>query len=173
MYAITVEANQRARDEMVALAREVGATEELYELSPAEVQARCASPAFRAGAFMRDGASVQPAFLARGLRRVVLERGVTIHEGTTITRLDGGPIAMTESGSVRAKHAVLAINAWATAWPRIGRRVAAWSSYIVLTEPAPEKLEEIAWTGGELISDLRQPLRYFPTTRDGRIAFGR
>ena len=69
-------------------------------------------------------------------------------------------------------HAVLAINAWATAWPRIGRRVAAWSSYIVLTEPAPEKLEEIGWTGGELISDLRQSLRYFRTTRDGRIAFG-
>jgi len=107
-----------------------------------------------------------------GLRRVVLERGVTIHEGTTVTRLDGGPTAVTERGSVRAKHAVLAVNAWATSWPRIGRRVAAWSSYIVLTEPAPEKLEEIGWTGGELISDLRQSLRYFRTTRDGRIAFG-
>src|SRR4029077_15340700 len=80
--------------------------------------------------------------------------------------------AVTERGAVRAKHAVLAINAWATAWPRIGRRVAAWSSYIVLTEPAPEKLEEIGWTGVELISDLRQSLRYFRTTRDGRIAFG-
>jgi len=50
--------------------------------------------------------------------------------------------------------------------------VAAWSSYIVLTEPAPEKLEEIHWTGGELITDLRHSVRYFRTTRDGRIAFG-
>jgi len=32
------------------------------------------SPAFRSGAFMRDGASVQPALLARGLRRVMLGR---------------------------------------------------------------------------------------------------
>jgi len=40
---------------------------------------------------MRDGAQVQPALLARGLRRVLLERGVTIHEGTEVTRLDAGP----------------------------------------------------------------------------------
>jgi 23S rRNA pseudouridine2605 synthase len=30
---------------------------------------------------MPAGASVQPALLARGLRRVLIERGVTIHEG--------------------------------------------------------------------------------------------
>ncbi|TMF71895.1 MAG: FAD-dependent oxidoreductase, partial [Chloroflexi bacterium] len=171
MYAITVEANQRARDEMVALAREVGATEELYELSPAEVQARCASPAFRAGAFMRDGASVQPARRARGLRRVVLERGVTIHEGTRVTRLDG-TTAVTPRGRVDASHAVLAVNAWGIGWPQLSRKLVAWSSYIVMTAPAPEKLEEIGWTGGELITDFRTSLRYFRTTRDGRVAFG-
>jgi len=171
MYAITVEANQRARDEMVALAREVGATEELYELSAAEVQARCASPAFRAGAFMRDGASVQPARLARGLRRVVLERGVIIHEGTRVTRLDG-TTAVTLRGRVDASHAVLAVNAWGIGWPQLSRKLVAWSSYIVMTAPAPEKLEEIGWTGGELITDFRTSLRYFRTTRDGRVAFG-
>src|SRR5438046_862135 len=70
MYAVTAAANERARDEMVELAREVGAPDELIELSTAEVQARCASPAFGTGAFMGDGASLQPARLARGLRRV-------------------------------------------------------------------------------------------------------
>jgi glycine/D-amino acid oxidase-like deaminating enzyme len=33
-------------------------------------------------------------------------------------------------------------------------------------------LTEIGWTGGELITDLRTSVRYFRTTRDGRIAFG-
>ena len=33
---------------------------------------------------MRDGATVQPALLARGLRRVALERGVIIHEQSTV-----------------------------------------------------------------------------------------
>ncbi len=171
MYAITAEAHEALCREMVELAREVGAPEELHALTPAEVQARCASPAFHAGAFMRDGASVQPARLARGMRRVLLDRGVTIHEGTTVSRLEG-TTAITANGSVRARHAVLAVNAWSTAWPRLNSRVVAWSSYIVLTAPAPDLIRDIGWTGGELITDFRTSLRYFRTTDDGRIAFG-
>jgi len=172
VFAATGPRHELLCEHMAGAAAEVGAADEMRALTREEVQARCASPVFRSGAFMRDGASVQPAFLARGLRRVVLELGVTIHEGTTVERLDPGPAAVTARGTVRAKHAVLAVNAWATAWPQLSRRVAAWSSYIVLTAPAPEKLVQIGWTGGELISDLRQSLRYFRTTRDGRIAFG-
>jgi glycine/D-amino acid oxidase-like deaminating enzyme len=174
MFAATSAHHEAASEEMVRVAREVGAPDELRELNAEEVKARCASPAFRSGAFMRDGASVQPAFLARGLRKVVLERGVAIHENTTVTRLDAGPpaVALAPHGSVRAPHAVLAVNAWATGWPQLSRRLVAWSSYIVLTAPAPERLAKVGWTGGELITDLRTSVRYFRTTRDGRIAFG-
>jgi glycine/D-amino acid oxidase-like deaminating enzyme len=174
MYAITADAHERLCEEMVGLAAKVGAPDELRELTAAEVRARCASPAFRGGAFMRDGASVQPGLLVRGLRRVLLERGVTIHEGTRATGLEAGPPAVvsTPHGTVRAKSVVLALNAWATGWPQLERKLVAWSSYIVLTAPAPEQLTEIGWTGGELISDFRTSLRYFRTTRDGRIAFG-
>ena len=174
MYAITADAHEKLCREMVSLAAEVGAPEELRELTAAEVRARCASPAFRGGALMRDGASVQPGLLVRGLRRVLLEQGVTIHEGTTVTSLEAGPPAVltTPNGTVRAKNVVLALNAWAAAWPQLERRLVAWSSYIVLTAPAPDRLADIGWTGGELISDFRTSLRYFRTTRDGRIAFG-
>jgi glycine/D-amino acid oxidase-like deaminating enzyme len=172
MFAATGPRHEKGCEEMAHAAAEVGHPEELRLLSREEVQARCASPIFRTGGFMRDGAQVQPAFLARGLRRVLLGMGVKIHEGTTVRRLDQGPAAVTDRGTVRAGHAVLAVNAWATAWPRLSRRIAAWSSYIVLTEPAPEMLEEIHWTGGELITDLRHSVRYFRTTPDGRIAFG-
>jgi glycine/D-amino acid oxidase-like deaminating enzyme len=174
MFAATSPHHEALCEEMVRVAREAGAPDEMRALSSDEVKARCASPAFRSGAFMRDGASVQPALLVRGLRRVVLERGVTIHEGTTVTRLDAGlpAVAITPQGSVRAPRAVLALNAWATGWPQLSRRLVAWSSYIVLTAPAPERLADIGWTGGELITDLRTSLRYFRTTRDGRIAFG-
>jgi glycine/D-amino acid oxidase-like deaminating enzyme len=109
--------------------------------------------------------------LVRGLRRVLLDRGVTIHEGTPVTRLDG-TTAVTPDGSVRASQAVLAVNAWGVGWPQLNRRLVAWSSYIVLTASAPERIREIGWTGGELISDFRTSLRYFRTTPDGRIAFG-
>src|SRR2546427_12059743 len=121
---------------------------------------------------MPDGASVQPAFLVRGLRRVVLERGVTIHESTPVTRLEPGPPAMaiTPRGAVRAPHAVMAVNAWAMGWPWFRRELVAWSSYMVLTAPAPDLLKTIHWTGGEIVRGPRTPLRYFPATPGRPIA---
>ena len=44
-------------------------------LGPAEVARRAGSPAHLAGVFERRAATVQPAALARGLRRVALELG--------------------------------------------------------------------------------------------------
>ena len=41
-----------------------------------------------------------------------------------------------------------------------------------MTEPVPDVLDELGWTGGEAINDCRTLLHYFRTTRDGRIAFG-
>ncbi|HEY2598459.1 MAG TPA: FAD-dependent oxidoreductase [Candidatus Dormibacteraeota bacterium] len=174
IYAATAPQHDAVCAEIVHLAREVGAGDELRAMTAEELRARCASPVFRSGAFMRDGAQVQPALLARGLRRVLLERGVTIHEGTEVTRLDPGPpaLAVTPGGSVRAPKAVLAVNAWAVGWPQLRRRLVAWSSYIVLTAPAPDKIAAINWMGGELVTDFRTSVRYFRTTRDGRIAFG-
>jgi glycine/D-amino acid oxidase-like deaminating enzyme len=50
--------------------------------------------------------------------------------------------------------------------------MAVTSSHVVLTEPVPDVLEELGWTGGECITDGRTLVHYFRTTRDGRIAFG-
>ena len=46
------------------------------------------------------------------------------------------------------------------------------SSHIVLTEPVPDVLDELGWTGGEAIVDSRTLVHYTRTTRDGRIVFG-
>jgi glycine/D-amino acid oxidase-like deaminating enzyme len=43
---------------------------------------------------------------------------------------------------------------------------------MVVSEPVPDVIEEIGWTGGENIHDCRTLLRYFRTTNDGRIALG-
>jgi glycine/D-amino acid oxidase-like deaminating enzyme len=73
---------------------------------------------------------------------------------------------------VLAGAAVVALNAWAAAWPWFGRRLVTWSSYIVLTEPIPDRLAEFGWTGGEGLADARFTLHYLRTTPDGRIAIG-
>jgi glycine/D-amino acid oxidase-like deaminating enzyme len=162
-------------EEAVALVGELGVADELRELSRAEVQAVCRSPVFGGGVFMRDGATVQPALLARGLRRVLLERGVRIHERTPALRFrttGGGVEVETPGGTVRANALVMAPGSWGAGWSGPGRSLALWGSYIVLTEPAPERLRDVGWTGGECITDIRSALHYFRTTEDGRIAFG-
>jgi glycine/D-amino acid oxidase-like deaminating enzyme len=164
-------AQEGAWSDAVASARRLGAPDGFRELSPQEVQAVCRSPAFGGGAALR-GATVQPARLARGLRRVLLERGVRIHERTPAVRVEGGVRVETPEGSVRARRAVLAMNAWAGRTARLRRVVVVRGSYILLTAPAPERLADLGWTGGEPICDLRTALHYFRTTPDGRIAFG-
>jgi glycine/D-amino acid oxidase-like deaminating enzyme len=161
-------------DRALAECRRLGVADRYVSLSAAEVQEHCRSPRFRAGVLMPGGASVQPALLARGLRRVLLDRGVTIHEGTRVTRMDpGDPVRLrTDHAEIRASQVVLAMNAWAAAWPGFRTRLMTWGSYIVLTEPIPNELEALGWTGGEAITDSRFTVSYFRTTHDGRIAFG-
>jgi glycine/D-amino acid oxidase-like deaminating enzyme len=152
----------------------VGAGGHLRPVDAAAVQRVCASPAFREGVLMPSAASVQPALLARGLRRVLLERGVRIHEGTRVEGItvDGVVRLRAAGGEVTAGQAILAINAWASGWPGLRSRVLAWGSYMVVTEPIPDRLATLGWTDGELLSDSRFTISYFRTTRDGRIAFG-
>ena len=214
----------------VVACRRLGAGDRYVPESAAEVAARVHSPVFRDGVFMPGAATIQPAALARGLRRVLLERGVVICEGTRVVEIDGqvpgvlgslaagsrraparrdsvggmrpvrvrtvasdvpgggggvgvrvggfavGGVAVGGSavgaGEVLAGSAIVALNAWAAAWPWFGRRLVTWSSYMVLTEPIPDRLADIGWTGGEGLSDARFTLQYLRTTPDGRIAIG-
>ena len=165
----------------VELCERLGVGEEYVPLTADEVAARVTSPVFRDGVFMPGAATVQPARLARGLRRLLMKRGVAIHEGTVAgalpdERVDGRARIPTRSatgdGSIAAEQVVVALNAWAAQRPGLGRRLVTWSSYIVLTEPIPHRLEKIGWTGGEGVTDSRFTLHYARTTADGRIALG-
>ncbi len=145
------------------------------ELDDDQVRARCRSPVFRGGLLQPENAILQPARLALGLRAALLERGVRIHESTAAVRFTEGPLVRVETdrgATVVAEHGVLGLGAWASSLPRFRRSIVPRGTYIVVTEPAPERLEEIGWTGGEGLADWRTALRYFRTTPDGRIAFG-
>jgi glycine/D-amino acid oxidase-like deaminating enzyme len=172
----TAPAQDEVWGDALAACRELGADAVVQELSPDEVAARCASPAFRAGAFYPAAATVQPARLALGLRERLRARGVEVCESTPVQALRDAPDgvqARTPGGTVRAKAAVLAIGGAARA--RRGplhNRLTITSSHIVMTEPVPELLKQIGWTGGECITDCRTMLHYFRTTPDGRIVFG-
>lgn len=160
--------------DMLDRARRHGLEDAVLALDAGEVRERFASPVARAGALVTRAATVQPARLARGLRRVLLERGVRIHERTPVLRLGGGstPVAETPGGAVRAGRAILGLNAWALGWRAFRRSVMVRGTYIVVTAPAPERLERMRWIGGEGVYDLLTALHYLRPTPDGRVAFG-
>jgi glycine/D-amino acid oxidase-like deaminating enzyme len=154
---------------------ELGAPQACRPQSRDEVRDRCDSPLFRGGALYPAAATVQPARLALGLRARLLERGVTVFEGSRVRGISSDPAGvslLTDSGRVRARSVVLATGAGAAAHPRLRRRLTVASSHMVITEPVPDVLEEVGWTGGESITDARAMVHYFRTTPDGRIAFG-
>jgi glycine/D-amino acid oxidase-like deaminating enzyme len=152
--------------EAVAAARALGRADEAVERDRPGI-----SPLFRRAVFYRDGATVQPARLVRALRRAALDAGVDLHERSPAhLRSDG---SLTANGhEVRARDIVVATNAWATDWRPVRGRLTVFGSYVVLTEPVPELLEQIGWTGGEAITDGRMFLHYFRTTNDGRVLMG-
>jgi glycine/D-amino acid oxidase-like deaminating enzyme len=171
----TSQAQDGAWDDIVSEARRLGVEPDRFvELTRNEVHARIPSPVFRGGLLQPDNALLQPARLARGLRRELLARGVRIFERSPIARFSSGPpvVVETAEGRVSADHGVLALGAWASSLPRFHRAIVPRATYIVVTEPAPERLAEAGWTDGVGLSDWRTALRYFRTTPDGRIAFG-
>ena len=166
----TSPAQDAAVEHAVQAAAAAGVPEEAKALDADSVAQRVRSPVFRRGVFFRDGATVQPARLVRALRRRVLDAGVELHEHSPATFRSGE--VTTPRGRVRAREVVVAVNAAATGWRPVARHVTNFGSYVVLTEPVPELLEEIGWTGGEAIVDGRMFLHYFRTTNDGRVLMG-
>lgn len=176
MLVSTAPAHDRVGHDAIEAAKAIGAAGRLAALDRAAVRARCDSPLFRGGVFVPDFATLQPARLALGLRQRVSERGATVFERSPLRRLRAlGPravVAETDGGTVRARAAVLAIGPAARGARPLRSRLAVTSSHIVLTEPVPDVLADLGWTGGECLTDGRTFVHYFRTTRDRRIAFG-
>ena len=171
LYVATSEAQLGGSDEAIAACAAVGAADEIQPIGANELRERC-DAGFLGGAIVRTSATVHPARLALGLRARVLAAGVRLHERTEVRRLSSDGSATTSSGRVRGGAAVLAVNSQTARFHGFRLAHAVASSHMVITEPVPDVIEELGWTGGEAIADGRTLLHYLRTTRDGRIAFG-
>jgi glycine/D-amino acid oxidase-like deaminating enzyme len=163
-------------DESVAAARAMGRGDELVEVDAAGARAVCDSPLFRGGVLWKGAATVHPARLALGLRGALIDAGVAVHEHSRVVGVEDSPggvvVRVDGGGVVRAGAGVLAINQASAGVAPLRGALSVASSHVVATEPIPEKLEALGWTGGEGIGDCRTMLHYFRTTRDGRVVFG-
>jgi glycine/D-amino acid oxidase-like deaminating enzyme len=153
----------------------IGAVADL--LSADAAQARLHSPAIMGALFSPEAAILNPARLARGLRRVAVEMGATIWERTRVERIEprpGGVELLTRQGSVRAARTILATNAYSG---QLLRRLKASFvpvyDYVLVSEPlSRSQRSSIGWERREGAATHSNHFHYFRLTRDDRILWG-
>ena len=146
-----------------------------YETLDADrLVAKTGSTGFVGGVLEAGVATVQPASLARGLRRVALELGVQIFENTPMRELirTTPPKVWTEKGRIKADCVVLALNAWAHELPEFRRTVLPIAADVIATEPVPEKLAALGMDGCTAVSDSRILVNFYRPTVEGRLVWG-
>lgn len=174
LWTATTTAQLGSWDPPVRRCEELGA-HPFERLPDADVGRRAGSNRHLAGVLEARAATVQPAELVRGLRRVACDLKVRVYEHTRVEAIDrrSPSVVRTPSGRVTAAKVIIATNAWAASLRELARAIVVISSDIVATPPIPERLARIGWTGGEAITDSQQMVDYYRTTRDGRIVFGK
>jgi glycine/D-amino acid oxidase-like deaminating enzyme len=117
-------------------------------------------------------ARVDPGRLVRGLADACERLGVAIYERTPVTDL-GPRRVVTPQGTVRADAVLQATESYSVELPRQRLRYLPLYSLMIATEPLPEHVwDEIRWTDGVVVSDMRHLFFYAQRTPDGRIAIG-
>jgi glycine/D-amino acid oxidase-like deaminating enzyme len=151
----------------LAAARELGVEDDLEVLDADQLAERVRIADARGALRDRNGAAVHPGRLVRGLARTVERLGGSIVEDTRVTDVTPGarggaargavgPTVHTERGDVRARHVVLANEAWLSQLPGHRRRVMPLYSLIILTDPIDDATWcSIGWDGHELLSSHR------------------
>jgi glycine/D-amino acid oxidase-like deaminating enzyme len=174
LWAATNDAQLNAWREAVELLGAAGAAP-FESLSREQVQAMTGSDVHRGGVLDPSAAVIQPAALARGLRRAALAAGVTVCEYAPLLELGGGtrPHVTTARGVLRAERVVLALGAWTAAISEVRRALVVIASDIVATDPIPDRLAAIGWRKGLAISDSRRLVNYYRQSEDGRVVFGK
>jgi glycine/D-amino acid oxidase-like deaminating enzyme len=148
---------------------------EVELLDKAEARKRVGSERFVGGMLDPNHAILNPAKLARGMKRVIEEMGVVVSERSKVMRVErGAPLRIvTEFAELRADQAVIALNGYA---PQIGffrNRLLPLCNYVAATEPLSEaQLASLGWAGREALSDRRLQFMYLRLTADNRIVFG-
>lgn len=168
------EAQDKKFDSAVAAAKELGVPDTAISLSRSELAGRIRSPVFRKGIYMPEGATVQPARLARALRKACIDHGVILHENTPMIGLEEGDpcLVKTRQGQIESKKVVLATNVALSSFASAAPHIAVFSSFAVMSEPIPDLHGKIGWQGDEGVADMRMFVHYFRKAAGNRILMG-
>ncbi|WP_099864034.1 NAD(P)/FAD-dependent oxidoreductase [Pararhizobium haloflavum] len=134
---------------------------------------RVGSRRFFAGVRDTGTGHIHPMKLMVGLARAAAAAGAGLFEGTRAEKIEAGNgkvIVTTRSGTITAKHGLIACNAHIDGLePVTAAHVMPIRSFIGATVPVEDAS---ILPGGEAVDDSRFVVRYFRKTADGRLLFG-
>lgn len=153
-------------------------------LSREEVVAATGSTDFVGGVLSTQGGGLQPLSYVRGLARAAAASGVALHEETPALRLGreaDGVVVETTCGTIRARQALIATNAYSDLTPATGdvrKRLIPFRSAMVATETLSANLLASIVPSRRICSETRRMMRWFRIVDDrllfgGRGAFGK
>jgi len=145
-------------------------------VSKADLRLEIGTDAFYGGTMDECSASLDPAKYVFGLAQVASKYGAYLCENTAVTRLEAQPKGFnvfTSKGKVAAKEVVMATNGYTdNLVPKLKPRIFPIGSYIIVTEPLSQELQQILSPKGRVFYDSKLYLNYFRLTPDGRMLFG-
>jgi glycine/D-amino acid oxidase-like deaminating enzyme len=126
---------------------------------------------------------VDPARLVREEKRLALELGARVYEGTPVLAVASGATGtgvpgdsfriLTPGGSLSARMLVLAANGYSHLFPELKAKQIPAFTYMIATAPlSDEQLAPIGWAGGQGVEDARNLIHYYRLTPDRRIVMG-
>jgi glycine/D-amino acid oxidase-like deaminating enzyme len=159
----------------IDIAHAIGATD-IEWMDQGTLAAEVRSPTYLGASMEPRCALVNPAKLARGMKRVVTAAAVQVYEGTPVTeiaRKNGGISLKTPGGEVHTEKLVLATNSYSHLLPQLRGKQTPFFTYVVVTEPlTPAQLAEIGWQHRQGIEDGRNLVHYYRLTPDNRLLMG-
>lgn len=162
----------------IRLAHQIG-IEGVEWLDGPQTRARVDSPQYLGARWEPHSGLLNPARLARELRRLALGGGTVVYERTPVQDVSR-PRQMTQplrlktpGGTMVADRVVFTTNAWSSNFPALRRLQFPVFTYISLTEPLTvAQRGAIGWRGREGIEDARCLIHYYRLTPDDRLLIG-
>jgi len=130
--------------------------------------------AYHGGLYDLGGGHFHTLNYTLGLAAAAARAGARLHEGSRVRKLeeDAAPRVITDKGSVRCRHVVLACDSYMERLaPELASHAMPVGNCVITTEPLDPALSRRLMPANAAVSDSRFVLNYFRLTADHRMMF--
>jgi len=141
-----------------------------------EIRSEIGTDTYFGGLSDESSGGLQPAKYVNGLARAVADLGVKLCKDTHVEKINrngSGHELITSKGDMKAQEVIIATNGYTDMLvPELKPKVFPVGSYVVVTEPLPQDLQDILSPKRRMFYDSKWFINYFRLTPDGRMLWG-